>query len=177
MPLAETLSLVFSEEPEEEGELRRSLGLYTNQDEIQQQGEDVEMNGPMTPPIQLSATIPAPNVAPSKMVSIPVQSAPVLPQKPGSESPGRKQPVSTPTSAPETAEESLLNSFRSTAIEPPRAQVIQPASKPSQAEASTSVPKAFAYSAPPPLEDEDEDIPPIDIDSDSDVESQGHITS
>jgi len=171
MPLAENLSLIFSEESLEETELRKSLGLFTAQDEIQRD-VDTEMADSTNPPnpatsTALPKTIPTP--------AHPIRAA--SPKSNGNHLNQRKVVTpSEPTPAPvqETTEQPSSGSVRSTTIEPPKSQISKTAPQVPQGEASghsDQAPRIPAYTMPGPIEaDEDEEMPAIDLESDSDIE-------
>jgi hypothetical protein len=181
MPLAENLSLVISEEPEGETELRKSLCLFTRQEDIQQT-VDVEMeesNYPAAPFAQHPETVlSAANPTPPKSVPPPAQpvSVPSLRSHGNSTTQNEKF-----TGHPEPGlerrellEEHLPTLFRSSIIEAPKTRPSQSTSNISQVisgSTSTSAPNPPVFGVPAiGAEDEDEDMPAIDLNSDSDLE-------
>jgi hypothetical protein len=161
MPLGDKLSLVFSDESQEERELRKSLGLYRDQAEIHLDA-DVEMSDPVACP---RAQPPLAVLTPKETSSnteprIPRASLVAPPKMNRNDSTGEKTLDHMSIHAQEAADESFSSASHPTTIEPSKA--------PAPEVASTS--KMSAYRTLPPTEDEDEDIPAIDMDSDTDFE-------
>ncbi len=171
MPLAENLSLVFSEESLEENELRKSLGLFTAQDEIQRD-VDTEMADSTNPSILPPYPTSIPLFKTTPTLSHPV---PPAPPKPDVNRLNQTKIVtsSEPPPAPvqEAAEPSPSDPARSTVVEPPKPQISKPLLQRPQAEVPDLAPKVPTYTMPnPKATDEDEDMPAIDMESDSDIE-------
>ncbi|KXN89565.1 Proline-, glutamic acid- and leucine-rich protein 1 [Leucoagaricus sp. SymC.cos] len=174
MPLAESLALIFSEESDEEATQRKSLGLYTDEDEIQY-SVDVEMVNTTGPAAQPAKTTP---VAPPKSTTFLDQQPPALARSQQSMSSSLKgkekvtaPPESTPASVEVVPEEERQPfTLRSSAVEPPKPGACQPTPKPPRVAASGSALKASMCSAPTGPVDEDEEMPAINLDSDSEPE-------
>lgn len=169
-PLVENLSLVFSEESLEETELRKSLGLFTMQDRIQQ-NIDTEMSDPTNPPPQstpVSKIIPSPT-APNHSTSSKYDGGHLSQIKVAT------PPEPTPTPVQETAERPSSGSARPTITEPPKSQAPKPAPQVPQVELSDHLDQGPSIPTnrilDPSVEaDEDEEMPAIDLESDSDME-------
>ncbi|KAF9453001.1 hypothetical protein P691DRAFT_802381 [Macrolepiota fuliginosa MF-IS2] len=177
MPTTEGLALIFSEESEEEAELRKSLGFHIGQHEISR-NTDVEMDDSTTQrTVPLTTPGPGPALVVSRPIPTPAQPVPTTSLTLGNDRTGQVKEVTTPEPTPirvqETIQEPPPERFRSSIIEPPKPQFSQRAPESSPAEASSSTPKVPVYTAPNPslvVEDEDEDMPAIDMGSDSDEE-------
>lgn len=163
LPLAEKLSLVFSDESHEEGVLRRSLGLYRDQAELHRDA-DVDMNdSEPNPTADPPFAVPVPKETTSNIEFSALSTSSVPPPETArGEASGEEQLKQTSKDAQEAAKISNANTVHPTTTEPLRAQVSDKASAPTQ--------KVSAYRIQPPAEDEDEDIPAIDMNSDSDFE-------
>lgn len=172
MPLAENLSLFYSEESLEETALRKSLGLITMQEEIQQD-VDAEMGDPTNPPNPL----PQSTTTPSEAIPIPADPTSVASQKTnGSQLDQIK--ITTPKPGPIPVQETIeqpSSGVRSANIELPKLQVSKPAPQVPQAkipdhlDQSPSIP-VRSMSGPSIEVDEDDEMPAIDLESDSDME-------
>jgi hypothetical protein len=163
MPLAEQLSLIFSDESQEERELRKSLGLYRDQAEILLD-LDVDMSDPVAcPSTQPPIAVPAPKgTIPNSEPITPSASLISPPTTVQIESTGRETSGHTSIYAQNAAKEPSPDISHTVAIEPSRT--------PASEVVSTSTQKMSAYRTLPPAEEEDEDIPVIDMNSDSDFE-------
>ncbi|KAJ3575808.1 hypothetical protein NP233_g842 [Leucocoprinus birnbaumii] len=161
MPLAESLSLMYSEEADEEAGLRKSLGIFSSQDELLQH-RDLEMESPAVlslPPA------PKPTVVASITTQPPVQPVSLSQLKGKEKATAAPEPTSTLAGSP-TEEQ-----YRSSVIEAPKLRSSQPPTTSQQTEASSSTQKAPTYNVPGiSAEDEDEEMPAIDLDSDSEIE-------
>lgn len=175
MPLVENLSLVFSEESLEETELRKSLGLFTMQDGIQQD-IDTEMSDPTNPPNPPPQSTPA---AFSKIIPSPTAPNHSTSPKYNDSHLGQIKvttpPEPTPAPVQESVEQPSSGSVRSTIIEPPKSQASKPAPQVPQVELSDHLDQGPSIPTnrilDPSVEaDEDEEMPAIDLESDSDME-------
>jgi hypothetical protein len=171
MPLAESLALGFSEESEEEVELRRSLGLYTSQDELQQRA-DFEMNDPTVLEQQ-----PPKTLLPAPLPSFPTRDASPLrlPESSDSLRKGKEKALEPPEAIPAEGatalEEPDSTPFYSSVIEIPKSRPSQLTTNSSQTGASSSTARPPMYNVPAaPEGDEDEEMPAINLDSDSELE-------
>jgi len=163
MPLVENISLIFSEESHEEAELRQSLGLYTNQTEIQQH-LDIEMdNSTPQPPEE-------PVIHTSSYPSNPLETTPPVVRQElvsatQSQPKGKEKAISSPepifTEAQVDREQ--LMPYQPFAIEAP---ILQLPSKAHQSGPSNSAPVLVGDG------DEDEEMPTLNLDSDSDPDSE-----
>ncbi|KAF5363543.1 hypothetical protein D9756_000360 [Leucocoprinus leucothites] len=167
-PLTENLTLVFSEESDEEAGLRKSLGLYTTQDEIPQRLIEETDGLTILPSPQLpKSTAPLSTPAPPKSMSSMIQPAPVPPPL----SKGKEKAIAPPDpilTSMEVPSKEQLTPFHSSVIEAPKPRSSQPPEKNGQLESSSPAPK---YTLPAvSAEDEDEEMPAIDLDSDSEFE-------
>jgi len=168
MPLAENISLIYSEESHEEAGLRQSLGLYTNQTEIQQH-LDIEMdNSTPQPPEE-------PMIHASSYPSNPSETTPpVVRQELVSATqsqPKRKEKaISSPKPIPIDAQvdREQLMPYQPSAIEAPILQFSQFPSRAQQSGPSNSTPILVGDGD----EDEDEEMPTLNLDSDSDSDSE-----
>jgi len=164
MPLAENISLIFSEESHEEVELRQSLGLYTNQTEIQQH-LDIEMgNSTPQPPEELMIHISSHPSNPSE-TTLPVVRQELI-SATQSQLKGKEKAISSPKLISKEAQvdEERLIPYQPSVMEAPILQYSQPPSRAQQSGPSDSTPIS--------VRDEDEEMPTINLDSDSDPDSE-----
>jgi len=164
MPLAENISLIFSEESHEEAKLRQSLGLYTHQTEIQQH-LDIEMDNstpqpPEEPVIHTSSDLSNPSEA-----TPPVVRQELVSTTP-SQSKGKEKAIPSPKPIPIEAQvdKDWLMPYQPSVIEAPILQSSQFPSRAHQSKPSNSTPIS--------VRDEDEEMPTINLDSDSDPDSE-----
>ena len=166
MPLAENISLIFSEESHEEAGLRQSLGLYTNQTEIQQH-LDIEMDNstpqPPEEPVIHTFSYPSnpsettPPIVRQELVSV-TQSQPK----------GKEKAISSPKpiSIEAQVDREQLMPYQPSVIEAPILQFSQFPSKAQESGPSNSTPILVGDG------DEDEEMPTLNLDSDSDSDSE-----
>jgi len=167
-PLAENLALIFSEESDQEAELRKSLGLYTNQIEIQHL--DIEMNNSTPQPLGESVTHTSSHASSSLEITSPVtrqESVSALQPQPKEKEKAISSPE--PTSVEAQADKEQLILYQLSVVEAPKLPISQSSPKAHQPGPSNSVP-TIPRRGVPFVEDEDEEMPAINLDSDSDPE-------
>ena len=168
-PLAENLALIFSEESDQEAELRKSLGLYTNQIEIQQH-LDIEMNNSTPQPLGEPVIHTSSHASSYLEITSPVtrqELVSALQPQPKEKEKAISSPE--PTSVEAQADKEQLILYQSSVVEAPKLPISQSSPKAHQPGPSNSVP-TIPRRGVPFVGDEDEEMPAINLDSDSDPE-------